>query len=75
MCAKEMFRKLKLDCIIIDYEKNKITKITYHNNGGTLCCITKEYIEYIKDFNRTALPLYFIPAINKQIEELGWLDE
>lgn len=75
MNAKEMFKKLKLNCYDIDYIDDEPIRILYHNNNGTRVNISKKGIEYTENYDRNPLPLYFLPAINKQIEELGWNNE
>ena len=75
MNAKEMFGKLGLEYCSIDYKKNEIIGIQHSNAYGTWIKISKKYIEYVENFDCSRLPLKFIKPINKQLEELGWLDE
>lgn len=72
MKAKEMFEKLKLEYRSIDYKKDEILEIQYSNGNGTRITISKKRIEYVENYNRKDLPMEFLKAINKQIEELGW---
>ena len=72
MTAKEMFEKLKLEYRSIDYKKNEILEIQYSNGDGTWINISKKRIEYVENHNNKSLPLEFLKAINKQVEELGW---
>lgn len=75
MKAKEMFEKLKLEYRSIDFKKDEILEIQYSNRNGTWINISKKRIEYVENHNSRALPMEFLKAINKQIEELGWNDE
>ena len=72
MKAKEMFKKLKLNCCDVKYIDEKIVKIVYHNDDGTGIDISKKGIEYTEAHDRRPVPLIFHEAITKQLEELGW---
>ena len=72
MNAKEMFKKLKLNYRNIKCIDEEIVEILYHNDAGTRVDISKEGIEYVENYNERPLPLYFLPAVNKQIEEFRW---
>lgn len=67
-----MFEKLKLEYRSIDYKKNEILEIQYSNGDGTWINISKKRIEYVENRNNRSLPIEFLKAINKQLEELGW---
>ena len=67
MSAKEMFEELDLE---------------YSNNGTQICCCNTEEDKWIWFFleDRTIevnfdIDMDHLKAINKQCEELGWLDE
>lgn len=72
MKAKEMFKKLKLNCCDVKYIDEKIVKIVYHNDAGTRIDISKRGIDYTEDYYGRPVPLIFHEAITKQLEELGW---
>ena len=72
MTAKEMFKKLKLNYSNVKYIDEEIIEILYHNDCGTRVDISKEGIEYTENYNERPLPLRFLPAVNKQIEEFKW---
>lgn len=74
MTAKEMFEKLgyKLD------DKPKMgTLISYTKFCNDGCCVTGKLAFYDTgiDCEEVFMTREFIKAINKQINELGWLDE
>lgn len=74
MKAEKMLKKL-------DYLKDKETHygalISYTKYCIDGCCIYNELIFYKNGFStdETFISLDLLNAINKQIEELGWLDE
>lgn len=71
MTAKEMFKKIKLNCYDVSYIDNEIVEVLYYNDNDTVD-ISKKGITYTENGNKKPLPLYFLPAVNKQLEELGW---
>ena len=75
MTAKEMFEKLGFNYRKELYEKDKLIEIQFNNYNGTWVTISKEKIEYVKDHDKSKLPLNLLKVINKQIEELGWDNE
>lgn len=78
MTAKEMFEKL-------GYEYSELlsddTRIYYEhkNNGNNLHNQPSNFIMFCLDYkvisNDCDITLKELQAINKQVEELGWLDE
>lgn len=75
MKAKEMFEKLGYKERKEEYKNDKIYAITYvdYENGNRIT-ITKEKIEIVKDRTKGYLEISVLPAINKQVEELGWYE-
>ena len=79
-CAKEMFEELgykniRDNCNYIEYEKAiDFAHLVYTFYVGAHCFEKSVFVD--KNFKEIA-PIYpnEVKAINKQLEELGWLDE
>ena len=69
--AKEMFEELGFKNRIELYENDILKEIKFINDGNWIV-ISKHRIEYVENRNRSDLPLKFLNATNKMIEELGW---
>lgn len=69
--AKELFKELGYNDRTELYEKDELKEIKFINDGDWVI-ISKEKIEYVENRNRGNLPIKFLKAINKQVEELGW---
>lgn len=75
MSSKEMFEKLGYKERKEEFKDDKIYAITHADyRKGNWIKITKETIEVVKDRTNGYLDTSLLPAINKQIEELGWND-
>lgn len=74
MSAKEMFKKLGLQYLSIDYIGEQPERIMYHDNNGTRIIITKTYIESVLHYNDSALNIKYLPAIIQQLKEYGWYE-
>ena len=75
MSAKEMFEKFGYNERREEFKNDRIYAITYADyKKGNWIKITKEKIEIVKDRTIGYLDTLLLPAINKQIEELGWND-
>ena len=73
MSAKEMFKELGYKERKEEFKDDKIYAITFANySEGNWIIITKKTIEIVTNRNRGYLSTSMLPAINKQIEELGW---
>lgn len=76
MKAKEMFEELGYKERKEEFKDDKIFAITFADyKNGNWIKITKETIEVVKNRTNGYLSVSILPAINKQVEELGWLDE
>lgn len=88
--AKTMFEKLgylrKIQTSIYEEEdvkyikdnnKTKTKRIIEFSNNGKYIDITEQYNEYLPEdnINYNYIDLEELQAINKQIEELGWLKD
>ena len=75
MTAKKMFEKSGYNERSEEFKNDEIYSITHANyEEGNWIKITRENIEIIKNRNKGYLDTSLLPAINKQIEELGWND-
>ncbi len=74
MSAREMFDKLGLEYISIDYEKNELKTIMYHDNDGNRVIMAKDFIECYQNYNLCPLDTKYLHAIIKQYKEFGWYD-
>ena len=73
MSAKEMFEKLGYNERKEEFKGDKIYAITFANySKGNWIIITKETIEIVTNRRNGYLSTSMLPAINKQVEELGW---
>lgn len=73
MSAKEMFEELGYNQRTEEFKNDKIYAITFANySKGNWIKITKETIEIVTNRRSGYLSTSMLPAINKQIEELGW---
>ena len=73
MNAKEMFEKLGYEERKEEYKNDKIYAITYADYvNGNWITITLDKIEVVTNRTKGYLNISMLPAINKQIEELGW---
>ena len=71
--AREMFEELGYKEREESYKNNEIISIRYANyRDGNWITIYKNHIECIRNRANGFLPLNILPAINKQVEELGW---
>ena len=74
MSAKEMFEKLGY---LKDKEPRFEALISYTKYCVDGCCRLNDLVFYQQGFNtdETFISLELLQAINKQVEELGWLNE
>ena len=74
MSAREMFDKLRLEYISINYEKDELKTIMYHDNRGNRVIMAKDFIECRRNYNLCPLDAKYLPAVIKQYKEFGWYD-
>lgn len=73
MSAREMFKELGYNERKEEFKDDKIYAITFANySKGNWIKITKETIEIVRNRINGYLSISMLPAINKQVEELGW---
>lgn len=80
MTAKEMFEKLGYEIdILTNYALGYIRKKATENVEKTITFLNTGTFQYFtiieSDRNNPTISLEELQAINKQVEELGWLDD
>ena len=74
MSAREMFKELGLEYISIDYEKDELKTIMYHDNCGNRLIMAKDFIECRRNYNLWSLDTKYLPAVIKQYKEFDWYE-